>query len=135
KKVAGEFKVMDGLGSAETIQFEGFRFDRRAGCLFRLDQEGAAAPVLIGSRALGLLGLLVERKGELVSKDAIMKAVWPGTAVEEGNLTVQISVRRRTLDRNRKQGSCIQTISGRGYSFVAPITQLDADTHSAGAAI
>jgi TolB-like protein/Tfp pilus assembly protein PilF len=122
---------MDGLGSADILLFEGFRFDLSGGELFRLDQAGLAVPVVIGSRALGLLRLLVERQGKLVSKDAIMAAVWPGTAVEEGNLTVQIAALRRILDQNREQGSCIKTVPGRGYRFVTPVTQCDADAHSA----
>jgi hypothetical protein len=53
---------MDGVGSPATLLFEGFRLDRRGGCLFRLDQAGAATPVALGSRGLNLLGPLVERK-------------------------------------------------------------------------
>jgi adenylate cyclase len=117
---------MDGLDSADVLQFEGFRFDRAGGCLTRLDGPGVAEPVALGSRALDVLALLVERHGQLVTKDEIMAAVWPGTAVEEGNLTVQISALRRVLDRDRTQGSCIQTIPGRGYRFVAPVTRGDA---------
>jgi DNA-binding winged helix-turn-helix (wHTH) protein len=97
---------MDGLGSSDVLLFEDFRFDLDGGDLFRLDQAGIAVPVVIGTRALGLLRLLVERQGKLVSKDAIMEAVWPGTVVEEGNLTVQLSALRRILDENREQGSC-----------------------------
>jgi DNA-binding winged helix-turn-helix (wHTH) protein len=78
-------------------------------------------------RALDLLSYLVRHNGELVAKDAIMKAVWPGSVVGEGNLTVQISALRRILDQNRGQGSCIQTIAGRGYRFVGPIKQPHAD--------
>ena len=70
-----------------------------------------------------MLGLLVERQGELISKDEIMQAVWPQTVVEENNLTVQISALRRILDRDRVDGSCIQTVPGRGYRFVAPVTR------------
>jgi DNA-binding winged helix-turn-helix (wHTH) protein len=77
---------MDRDGSSDGVLFEGFRLDRRGGVLFRLDQRGMAAPVALGTRALNLLGLLVDRKGELVSKDAIMAAVWPGRVVEEANL-------------------------------------------------
>jgi adenylate cyclase len=113
---------MDRLGSADVLLFEGFRFDLNGGDLFRLDEAGVAVPVVIGSRALGLLRLLVERPGKLVSKDAIMEGVWPGTVVEEGNLTVQISALRRILDQGRERGSCIQTVPGRGYRFVAPVT-------------
>ena len=113
---------MDGLGS-----FEGFRVDRRG--LFRLDQAGVAVPVTISPRALDLLAFLIQHKGELVAKDAIMKAVWQGMAVGEGNLTVQISALRRILDQNHNQGSCIQTIAGRGYRFVGPMKQPEADPH------
>jgi TolB-like protein len=52
-----------------------------------------------------------------------MDAVWPGTAVAENNLTVQISSLRRVLDDERAQGSCIQTVPGRGYRFVAAVTR------------
>jgi adenylate cyclase len=45
-------------------------------------------------------------------------------AVEEANLTVQISALRRILDQGRERGSCIQTVPGRGYRFVAPVTRL-----------
>jgi len=114
---------MDRRDAADILLFDGFRFDRRCGgCLFRLDQAGMAEPVPLGGRALALLGLLVERHGELVSKDAIMEADWPGRVVEEANLNVQIGNLRRILDQNREQGSCIQTITGHGYRFVAPVT-------------
>jgi len=116
---------MDRLDSADTLLFEGFRFDCRSGDLFQMDQAGVATAVSIGRRALGLLRVLVERQGELVSKDAIMEAVWPGMVVEEGNLTVQISTLRRLLDRDRGNGSCIQTVPGRGYRFVAPVRRVE----------
>jgi TolB-like protein len=124
---------MHELASADTLLFEAFRLDR--GGLFRLDQGGVAAPVALGSRALDLLRLLVEGKGELVSKDQIMEAVWPGTAVEEANLTVQVSTLRRVLDRDRTQGSCIQTIPGRGYRFVASVARVAAEARSDAAAL
>jgi TolB-like protein/DNA-binding winged helix-turn-helix (wHTH) protein/Flp pilus assembly protein TadD len=120
-----ENERMDRLGSGDILFFEGFRLDRAGGGLFRLDQEGIAEPVAVGSRALDLLGLLVERQGQLVSKDLIMDTVWSGRAVEEGNLTVHISTLRRILDRNREQGSCIQTVPGRGYRFIAAVTRAE----------
>jgi len=113
------------LGSANILHVEEFRFDRAGGCLTRLDGPGVAEPVALGSRALSVLALLAERQGQLVTKDEIMAAVWPGTAVEEGNLTVQISTLRRALDQGWAQGSCIQTVPGRGYRFVAPVTRGD----------
>src|SRR5262249_26193388 len=107
------------LGSADTLLFEGFRLDR--GGLFRVDQDGNATPAPLGSRALDLLGLLVGRQGELISKDETMQAVWRQPAVEENTLTVQISALRRILDRDRADGSCIQTVPGRGYRFIPPV--------------
>jgi TolB-like protein/DNA-binding winged helix-turn-helix (wHTH) protein len=116
---------MDTLSSTESSMFEGFRLDRRAGVLFRRDERGIFAPMAIGSRALDILGVLVERPGDLVSRDEIMEAVWPGTAVEDSNLNVQVAALRRILDQNREQGSCIQTVPGRGYRFVAPVTRVE----------
>ena len=77
----------------------------------------------IGARALDLLCALVERHGDLVTKQEIMDAVWPSTTVEEVNLTVQVSALRRVLDHDRTHGSCIQTVPGRGYRLVVPVTR------------
>jgi TolB-like protein/tetratricopeptide (TPR) repeat protein len=110
---------MDPVSSADVFLFERFRFDRRSGGLFDMD----GTQVAVGSRALDVLGVLIERAGELVSKDEIMDVVWPGTTVEEANLTVQISALRRVLDNRGSERSTIQTVPGRGYRFVAAITQ------------
>lgn len=109
----------------DVFLFDGFRFDRQAGGLFRLDQAGIAAPVALGSRALDLLALLLRRRGELVSKDEIMAEIWSGRAVEEANLNVQISKLRHILDRDRPEGSCIQTITGYGYRFIGEVNSID----------
>jgi DNA-binding winged helix-turn-helix (wHTH) protein len=53
--------------------------------------------------------VLIARAGEVVSKDEIIAAVWPGTIVEDGNLTVQISALRRVIDQGRSDGSYVQT--------------------------
>ena len=86
-----EGRQVDGLASLDSFAFEGFRLDLTAGGLFRTNGSGVTEPVALSSRAVALLALLVERHGQLVSKDEIFAAVWPGTAVEEANLTVQIS--------------------------------------------
>ena len=88
---------MGALAPNDTFLFEGFHFDRRG--LFRRDERGNLTPVSVGGRALDLLGVLLERHGEILSKAEIMAAVWPKTVVEEGNLTLQISALRRILDR------------------------------------
>ena len=118
---------MEALTKARFILFEGYRLDRRTHTLFRRDDAGAFAPIPIGSRALDVLDLLIERAGDLVSRDEFMAAVWPATAVEDTNLNMQIAALRRILDKGRANGSCIQTISGRGYRFTTPVTLVAAD--------
>jgi len=118
--------AMLGLVPSDMFLFEDFRLDRRGG-LFRRDDNGAFVPVAIGSRALDILGVLIERAGEIVSKDDLLAAVWPETVVDYSNLTVQTAALRRVLDRGRSNGSCIQTVSGRGYRFIAPVTRSAAD--------
>ncbi len=112
---------MDVLTSPDVLLFDRFRLHRRGGRLFRQDQGGVWQPVAIGSRALDALGVLLEHHGDLVSKDEIIRIVWAGAAVEESNLTVQISALRRVLDAGRNGESCIQTVAGRGYRFVLPV--------------
>ena len=118
---------MDGLGAGDTLNFRGFRLDCGGGVLYRQGQGAVGAPVALGARAVNLLGLLAAHQGEVLSKDAIMAAVWPGRVVEEANLNVQISKLRQILDQNREDGSCIQTLPGHGYCFVAPVTRHHAD--------
>jgi TolB-like protein/DNA-binding winged helix-turn-helix (wHTH) protein len=116
---------MGSLCSSEIFFFQGFRLEPCGGGLYRLDQARTSAPVALGSRALDLLALLVRRKGEVISKDEIMAAVWPGKIVEEANLNVQISKLRHILDQNRVHGSCIQTVPRYGYRFTAEVTLVD----------
>jgi TolB-like protein/DNA-binding winged helix-turn-helix (wHTH) protein len=125
---------MQGLAPSAIFQFEDFRLDRRGGGLFWCDGAGKLEPVAIGSRGLDILGVLIERAGEVVPKDEIVAAVWPATVVEDSNLTVQISALRRVLDRGQPNGSCIQTVPGRGYRFAATVTrsQPDASAETAG---
>ena len=99
---------MQGLAPSEIFLFEDFRLDRRAGGLFKRNGVDKLELVAIGSRALDILGVLVERAGEVVSKEEIVGAVWPATVVEDSNLTVQVSLLRRVLDRGRSNGSCIK---------------------------
>ena len=113
---------MEVVGSG-IFEFERFRLDRRGGGLFRADKYGAFVPVAIDSRALDVLCVLVQRHGDLVSKDEIMAAVWTGIVVADSNLPIQILALRRVLDRGRGGGSCIQTVAGRGYRFVVPVMQ------------
>jgi adenylate cyclase len=112
--------------SSEIVLFGEFRLDRAGGGLFRRDADGVFVTVAIGSRALEILAALVERRGNIVSKEEIMGTGWPRTVVAEGNLFVQIAALRRILDAAQPRHSCIQTVIGRGYRFVAPVTRVQA---------
>jgi DNA-binding winged helix-turn-helix (wHTH) protein len=79
-------------------------------------------PVPLGSRALEILIVLLERPGELVSKQELMARVWPNIFVEPANLTVHISALRRALRDGRDGNRFVINIPGRGYCFVAPVT-------------
>ena len=75
--------------------------------------------VRVGDRAFDLLLALIERRGELVTKDELLARVWPGLVVEDINLSVQVSALRKALGSERDS---LKTISGRGYRFVADVT-------------
>jgi adenylate cyclase len=103
--------------ASRSVIFDEFRFILPTRELLRIGNDGLSTPISLGSRAAEILYLLVERHGEVVSKKEIMDAVWPHMAIQENNLTVQISALRRALDDGRDDGSCILTVPGRGYRF------------------
>src|SRR6476660_3228333 len=78
-------------------------------------------PVPVGQRAFDILLLLVSRHGELVTKDELMTAVWPGIVVEENNIQVHVSALRKVLAKAGDGGRYLLTVAGRGYRFVAPV--------------
>ena len=69
-------------------------------------------PVRLGDRAFDVLMVLIEARGALVSKDALMTRVWPDRVVEENNLHAQIVALRGALGADRE---LIHTVVGRGY--------------------
>jgi TolB-like protein len=115
---------MKTLAHGGVFQFEGFRLDRQSRVLFRRDETGGFVPMAVGSRALDVLDVLLDQAGNLVLRDELMAAVWPATAVEDTNLNMQIAALRRVLDMGRAEGSCIQTIPGRGYRLVTPVARV-----------
>jgi len=100
--------------------FGPFVFDPGAGTLLRGD-----VPVAAGHRGLKLLEALVGRPGEILAKAELMDAAWPGTAVEEGNLTVQIAQLRKLLGPAVDGGDWIATVPRVGYRFTGAIEKLD----------
>jgi len=102
------------------VAFGPFVFDSGAETLLRND-----IPVAVGYRGLRLLAALVGRPGEILGKAELMDAAWPGRAVEEGNLTVQIAQLRKLLGPAANGGEWIATVPRVGYRFTGAIEQLD----------
>jgi len=82
-------------------------------------------PVPIGYRGLLLLGALLDRPGEVVTKSSLMDAAWPGTAVEESNLSVQIASLRKLFGPSAGGTDWIATVSRIGYRFVGDVRILE----------
>jgi len=99
-----------------TYAFGPFRLDTAAEILYR-----GTEPVGVGQRAVALLGVLVERAGTPVTKEVLIEAAWPGLAVEESNLTVQIAALRRVFAQEPGGERWIETLPRRGYRFVGPV--------------
>ncbi|MBZ9738060.1 MULTISPECIES: winged helix-turn-helix domain-containing tetratricopeptide repeat protein [unclassified Mesorhizobium] len=103
--------------------FGPFVLDPGAGTLLRNDD-----PVAVGYRGLKLLAALVGRPGEILQKAELMDAAWPGTAVEEGNLTVQIAQLRKLLGppgiAGEAGGEWIATVPRVGYRFAGTVELL-----------
>jgi predicted ATPase/DNA-binding winged helix-turn-helix (wHTH) protein len=78
-------------------------------------------PVRLGGRAFELLRFLVQHSGELISKEELMAAAWPGIFVHESNLKVNMFNLRRLLGDTSLNPSYLATVVGRGYRFVAPV--------------
>jgi DNA-binding winged helix-turn-helix (wHTH) protein len=75
-------------------------------------------PIKLGGRAFDVLMALIEARGAVVSKNALMAGVWPDRIVEENNLQWQISALRAAFGADR---NLIRTVPGRGYQFTAEI--------------
>jgi predicted ATPase/DNA-binding winged helix-turn-helix (wHTH) protein len=100
---------------------------------FRLDAHNEVLlrgiePVALGRRAVALLRALVERRGALVSKDVLIETAWPGLAVEDSNLTVQIAALRRALGAAPGGDRWIETMPRRGYRFIGPVVASEKDS-------
>jgi TolB-like protein/Flp pilus assembly protein TadD len=102
---------------ARRVTFGPFLLNAEVGTLLR-DGE----PIAVGGRGVRLLQALLERPGEVVTKAELMDAAWPGMAVEESNLTVQIALLRKALSPSPDGRDWIATMPRIGYRFVGPAT-------------
>jgi DNA-binding winged helix-turn-helix (wHTH) protein/TolB-like protein len=106
-------------------EFGPFRLDTSRRRLLRAGEVVPLTP-----KAFDTLLALVEQSGRVVGKDDLMERVWPGVAVEENNLTQNVSALRKALGERREQPQYIATVPGLGYRFIAAVSEsrpVDAD--------
>lgn len=104
----------------QEFRFDQFRLLRSRRLLLENDR-----PIRLGSRALDLLTALLERAGELVSKEDLLAYAWPTTIVEETSLRFHMSSLRKALGDGQQGARFIANVSGRGYCFVAKVERID----------
>jgi DNA-binding winged helix-turn-helix (wHTH) protein len=94
---------------------EALEFGRFRVLLRRRQLLADGVPVELGTRAFDLLLVLLEADGALVTKEELLRRVWPGIVMSEENLKVQIAALRKALGADR---DLIHTDFGRGYRFI-----------------
>ena len=112
----------------DTLVFGSFRLDLRDERLWRGQET-----VSLKAKAFAVLRCLVTNTGQLMTKDALFAAVWPATVVSESVLTVAIRQLRLALGDHARTPRYIETVHGRGYRFIAPVTPAEgvpARTHA-----
>jgi len=106
--------------SGRIYQFGAFRLVPVNGVLFRGEEVVSLSPNIVKT-----LNVLVARHGRVVSREELLREVWPDTFVEESNLTHNISVLRKALGEGPGDQQYIQTVPKRGYRFVAAVREVD----------
>ncbi len=119
---------MNELKKYTTYEFGCFRVDSLKRQLFR---DGMPLPLT--SKAFDTLAILLANHGATVSKSELMNSVWADTAVEENNLTQQISALRKAFGERAGDHKFIVTVPGRGYCFVTPIRSIQKEIDEASA--
>lgn len=84
-------------------------------------------PVALQPKAFDTLLLLIERRGEVLTKDELLRQLWPDRFVEESNLSQNIYVLRKTLAQTAGGDQLIKTIPKRGYRFVGDVREIYPD--------
>ncbi|MBZ5506661.1 MAG: winged helix-turn-helix domain-containing protein [Acidobacteriia bacterium] len=100
-------------------EFGKFRVDADRGVLLEEDKA-----VSLTAKTFEILLVLIQHPNQTVSKDALLKAVWPNTFVEEANLTQHVSMLRKALGDSPQDRRYIATVPGQGYRFVAEVREL-----------
>ena len=82
-------------------------------------------PVPLTPKAFDVLVALLEKPGQLISKDELLQTVWPGTFVEESNLAYNIFALRKALGDTAENSRYIETVPKKGYRFRASVSPAD----------
>src|SRR6185369_15635440 len=93
----------------------------------QLLRDGELVPLT--PKVFDILMTLIESSGQVVSKDGLMKKVWPDSFVEEGNLTQNISLLRKALGEGQNGNQFIETVARRGYRFTQTVRELTENDH------
>jgi DNA-binding winged helix-turn-helix (wHTH) protein len=101
------------------LEFGPFRIDPEQRLLWR-DQQ----PVALSPKAFDLLLVLIERAGQVVLKNDLMKMLWPDTFVEEANLGQHVFLLRKALGERSQDHTYILTVPGRGYRFAQKVREV-----------
>src|SRR5580704_15233326 len=119
KLIAAHHKPAKCMSALEkpVYRFQGFELEPTER---RLSEGGR--PIALTPKVFDTLVLLVERAGQVVSKDELMKALWPRGFVDESNLTKHIWFIRRALGDRERDSHFIETVPKAGYRFIAPVT-------------
>ena len=99
--------------------FGPFRLDLSERILLR-----AGRPIPLAPKTYDFLRVLVERSGRIVTKEELMKWLWPGTFVEESNLTQHVFTLRKALGKDELGREFIETLPRRGYRFVGDVVPI-----------
>lgn len=110
---------MNASPSPDIYEFDQFRVDAVKRLL--INRGGEIVP--LAPKAFETLLYLVRHPGELLEKEEMMRAIWVDTIVEENNLNQSISAVRRVLGERHDEHRFIVTVPGRGYKFVAEVTE------------
>ena len=105
------------MSDNQCLVFEPFLLDLRDERLWKGNEA-----IRIGAKAFAVLRCLLTQAGQLVTKDTLLETVWPETVVGEAVLTVVIRELRQALGDQAQQPQFIETVRGRGYRFIAPVT-------------
>jgi TolB-like protein/Tfp pilus assembly protein PilF len=106
------------------FEFGAYRLDAQSRMLFREGVHVALPP-----KVAELLVALVQAAGRVLTREELLRRLWPDTVVEEGSLTSHISLLRKALGERPKVQDFIETIPKRGYRFVASVKRLASGAH------